>query len=101
LDKRDYDGAASLWEIGVQCQPGDVNAILELTRVLLLKGDKVRARERLSEAQTLKPQNEALLALFKTKALALPASQADSGGCFSEAGGDRKKKEEYKLSWTI
>lgn len=65
LEKKDYSGAVRLWEAGVKCKPGDVNAIIELTQSLLLAGNKTGARQQLAQAQTLAPQNETVLALLK------------------------------------
>ena len=65
LEKKDYSGAVRLWEAGVKCKPGDVNAIIELTQSLLLAGDKKGAYKRLIQAQALAPQNETVLALLK------------------------------------
>ena len=65
LEKKDYVGAACLWEAGVKCQPGDVNALLELSQALILAGDRTGARQRLAEAEGLAPQDEAVLALLK------------------------------------
>ena len=99
LEKKDYTGAAHLWEAGVKCQPGDVNPLLELSQVLLLAGDKNKARQRLFEAQALAEaggvasQNETVLALLRTGALAQPAKQVSA---FhrppSTAGNDRRLK---------
>ncbi len=66
LEKKDYPGAVRLWEAGVRCKPGDVNAILELSQALLRNGNKAGARQRLAEAQRLEPQNETVLALLRT-----------------------------------
>jgi uncharacterized protein HemY len=49
----------------VKCLPGDVNALLELSQVLLLVGDNENARQYLSQAQALDPQNEMILNLIK------------------------------------
>ena len=65
LEKKDYVGAARLWEAGVKCQPGDVNALLELSQALIFAGDRTGARQRLAEAEGLAPQDEAVLALLK------------------------------------
>ena len=64
LEKQDFSGAVRLWKAGVQCQPGDVNVLLELSRAMLLAGDKTGARQRLVQAQALAPQNKEVLALF-------------------------------------
>jgi tetratricopeptide (TPR) repeat protein len=69
LEKKDYSGAVRLWEAGVKCMPRDVNAMIELSQVLLLAGDKTEARQRLAQAQALAPQNETVLALLRTDAL--------------------------------
>jgi tetratricopeptide (TPR) repeat protein len=70
LEKKDYAGAIRLWEAGVKCEPGDVDALLELSHVLLLAGDKTQAHQRLTQARQLDPQNEAVLTLLRTDALA-------------------------------
>ena len=77
IEKKDYDGAARMWEAGVKCQPEDVIALLELTKCLILAGDKPGAHQRLVEAQVLAPQNEVVLELLRTDALATrPAENA-------------------------
>ena len=78
LEKKDYAGAVRLWEAGVKCQPGDVNALLQLSQALHLAGDKTGARQRLAEAQTLAPQNETVLALLRTDALEQHARQVSA-----------------------
>jgi tetratricopeptide (TPR) repeat protein len=65
LEKKDYTGAARLWAAGVKCQPGDVNALLQLSQSLLLTGDKDSARDALFQARKLDPQNEAVLDLIR------------------------------------
>jgi len=71
LGKKDYAGAVHLWEAGVDCQPRDVNAMLELTQALMLAGDKAGARHRLAQAQILAKseglaaQNEVMVSLQK------------------------------------
>ena len=65
LEKKDYVGAVRLWDTGVKCQPGNVSPLLELARCLLLTGDKTEARQWIAQAQTLDPQNEAVLELLK------------------------------------
>ncbi|MCX6059049.1 MAG: glycosyltransferase family 92 protein [Chloroflexi bacterium] len=65
LEKKDYAGAAHLWEAGVKCQPGEVNVLLELSKSLFLAGDTAGARQRLSQAQSLAPQNGAVLDLIR------------------------------------
>jgi len=65
LEKKDYSGAVRLWEAGVKCKSGDVNAILELSQALLRNGNIAGARQRLVEAQQLEPQNETVLALLR------------------------------------
>jgi hypothetical protein len=65
LEKKDYSGAVHLWEAGVLSQPGDVNALVELTQTLLLAGEKNKAQQRLAQARQLAPQNEAVLTLLK------------------------------------
>ena len=65
LKKKDYTGAVNLWEAAVQCQPGNVNALLELAQSLLRRGDKAGARQRLAQALVLAPQNELVLAGIK------------------------------------
>ena len=69
LGKKDYVRAVRLWQAGVKCQPGDVNALLELSQALLSKGDKAGAHQQLRQAQSLAPQNQAVLALLRTVAL--------------------------------
>jgi tetratricopeptide (TPR) repeat protein len=76
LEKKDYAGAVRLWEAGVKCQPGDVNPLLELIKSLLLAGDKTGARQRLTEAQNLSPQNETVLDLLRMDARVQSATQA-------------------------
>ena len=68
LNQKDYDGAVRLWEAGVRCKPGDVNALLELSQTLVLAGDQHGARQRLAQAQALDPHNEAALALYQQAA---------------------------------
>jgi tetratricopeptide (TPR) repeat protein len=65
LKKKDYARVVRLWQAGVLCQPGDVDALLELSRVLLLVGDRTDAHHSLVQAQSLAPQNEKVLALLK------------------------------------
>jgi hypothetical protein len=65
VDKKDYMEAKRLWQEGVKCQPGDVNVLLELSRVLLLDGDIVGAQEQLAKANLLEPKNEGVLAMLK------------------------------------
>ena len=85
LEKKDYTGAARLWEAGVKCQRDDVNALLEFARVLLLAGDKNKARQRLTEAQALAEaeglaaQNEAVQALLRQVVASVPLSTAHMG----------------------
>ena len=75
LEKKDFAGAARLWQAGVQCQPGDVDALLELSRALILSGNTPGARRRILQAQTLAPQNEEVLAQLKqVDAIAGPRS---------------------------
>jgi tetratricopeptide (TPR) repeat protein len=69
LEKKDYAGAIRLWEAGMKCQPGDVSVLLELSQTLLLAGDKARARQYLSQAQALSPQNDGVRALLKQTGL--------------------------------
>jgi tetratricopeptide (TPR) repeat protein len=84
LEKKDYTGAVRLWEVGVKCQPGDVNPLLELSQALLLAGDKTSARQRLFEAQVLAEagglasQSETVLALPRTGALAQRAKKVSA-----------------------
>jgi cytochrome c-type biogenesis protein CcmH/NrfG len=75
LEKKDYTGAARLWQAGVQCQPGDVNNLLELARCLLLAGDITGMRRYLTQAQSLAPKNEEVLALLRMDALAQRSEQ--------------------------
>jgi len=65
LKKKDFAGAARLWEAGVRCQPGEVDALLGLFICLMLVDDEVGARQRLEQARALAPQNETVLALIK------------------------------------
>ena len=76
LEKKDYNGAARLWVAGVKCQPGDVNALLQLSQALLLAGDKDSARDALSQARKLEPQNEAVLDLIRQVDALRPAHHA-------------------------
>lgn len=80
LKKKDYAGVVHLWEAGIQCQPGDINGLLELSQALLLTGDKAAARKRLAEASELDPQNTSVLTLIKKVdkivGLMTPASRA-------------------------
>ena len=83
LEKKDYAGAVHLWEAGVDCQPRDVNAMLELTQALMLAGDKAGARHRLAQARILAKeeglaaQNEVMISLQKKMeaSTTLPAQQ--------------------------
>ncbi len=63
LEKKDYPGVVRLWQAGVLCQPGDVDALVELIRALIVAGDKTGARQRLVQARELAPRNEILLDL--------------------------------------
>ena len=74
-DKKDYAGAAHLWEAGVKCQPGDVSVLLEFIQALLLAGDSSGARQKLAEVQKLAPNNEAVLDLLRMDALAQRSRQ--------------------------
>jgi tetratricopeptide (TPR) repeat protein len=65
LEKKDYAGAVRLWQAGVMCQPGEVDPLLELAKVLLLAGEQSLAHQALTQAQQLAPQNEAVLAMLK------------------------------------
>jgi Tfp pilus assembly protein PilF len=65
LGNKDYTGAAYLWQAGAQSMPGEVLALLELTRCLLLAGDKDQARQALAQAQEHAPQHEAVLDLIR------------------------------------
>ena len=69
LEKKDYAGAVRVWEAGVKCQPGDVNALLELSRCLILANDKTGARRQLAQAQAIVPQNEDVLTMLNQVAL--------------------------------
>jgi tetratricopeptide (TPR) repeat protein len=64
LEKKDFAGAAHLWEAWSQCQPDEINPLLELANALFLTGDQIRARQVLAQAQAMAPQNEAVLALL-------------------------------------
>lgn len=75
LEKKDYAGAVHLWEAGVDCQPGDVSAMLELIQSMLLAGDKKGAYKRLIQAQALAPQNKTVLDLIKQVENPRPAHQ--------------------------
>lgn len=70
LERKDYAGAVRLWESGVKCQPDDVNALLEFSRALVLAGDKKRAAQKLLQAQSLDPRNEAVLSLLRQMSIA-------------------------------
>ncbi len=65
LEKKDYTGAVHLWQAGVLCQPGEVNAIIELVRALLLVGNKKQARQWLRDAQKLDSSNIEVADLLK------------------------------------
>ena len=65
LEIKDYPGAVHLWQAGVKCQPRNLDALLELSRALLLSGDQPGARDVLILARSLAPQNETVLTLFK------------------------------------
>jgi tetratricopeptide (TPR) repeat protein len=78
IAKKDYAGAARLWEAGVKCQPGEVSALVELSKSLLLAGDITGAERRSAEARALAPQNEAVLELLKAEAFA--TGQAGKAG---------------------
>jgi len=75
LEKKDYSGAVRLWEAGVKCKSGDVNAILELSQALLRNGNKAAARQRLAEVQQMEPQNETVLALLRQIGIPIPSRQ--------------------------
>lgn len=70
LKKKDFAGAVRLWQAGVKCQRGDVNALLELARCQFLFGDKAGARQQFALAKSLVAaeglglQNEAVHSLF-------------------------------------
>jgi len=78
LEKKDYAGAAHLWDIGVKCQPDDVNALLELSRCLILAGDGNGARRQLIQARALFPKNEAVLDLLKQVGVAAHPSSREA-----------------------
>ena len=78
LERKDYAGAVRLWEAGIKCQPGDIDVLLELSKSLLLAGDKVGARQRLAQVQMLAPKNKIMLDLLRIDALAQRAKQVDS-----------------------
>ena len=61
---KDYPGAIQLWQVGVQCQPNDVDVLAELCQVLILAGDKAGARLSLQEAVALDPNNITVLGLL-------------------------------------
>jgi tetratricopeptide (TPR) repeat protein len=65
LEKKDYAGAVRLWQAGVMCQREDIYALIELSQVLLLAGNKVGAHQRLLEAQALDQQSEPVQALLR------------------------------------
>ena len=75
LEKKDYTGAVRLWQAGVQCQPREVNNLLELARCLLLTGDKTGMRRCLTQARSLAPKNEEVLAFLRMDDLAQRAEQ--------------------------
>jgi hypothetical protein len=75
LEKKDYTGAVRLWQAGVQCQPSEVNNLLELARCLLLTGDKTGMRRCLTQARSLAPKNEEVLAFLRMDDLAQRAEQ--------------------------
>ncbi|MBK8422016.1 glycosyltransferase family 92 protein [Candidatus Villigracilis saccharophilus] len=65
LEKKDYQGAVSLWESGVKCQPDDLNALLELIQAMLLAGDRSGTLKYLTRAQELAPRNEIVMNLSR------------------------------------
>ena len=69
LEKKDFSGAVSLWKAGVLCQPDDMNAQIDLARVLLMAGDKTAAHQVLVQVQALDPQNGIVLELIKQSAI--------------------------------
>lgn len=75
LEKKDYSEIVRLWQAGVKCQPGEVNTLIELSQALLLNGNKAEARQRLTEAQSLSPQNKIVLSLFKQVGMPSSVSQ--------------------------
>jgi len=56
-EKGDYGSALCLWEARIELKPEDVNVVLELSRVLMRKGDKLSARQKLIQALKISPNN--------------------------------------------
>jgi tetratricopeptide (TPR) repeat protein len=65
LEKKDFTCAVQLWEAGLKCQPDDVTVLLELSQAQLLAGLKTEARQRLTRALNIAPQNKTVLTLLK------------------------------------
>ena len=65
LEKKDFEKAVFLWEVGVKCEPENLNVLLELVQALVQKGDQAVARQRLAQAQALAPRDERVKALLK------------------------------------
>ena len=63
LKKKDFDGAVKLWEAGAKCQLGK-EALIELSRALLLADNASEARRRLLQAQAFAPHDERVGALL-------------------------------------
>ena len=76
LEHKDCASAVHLWEVGVNCKPWDVNALLELSQALLLVGDKSGARQRLAQASALAPRHQGVQALLRQIGSGAPRSAA-------------------------
>jgi hypothetical protein len=63
--KKDFTGAARLWESGAKCQPGDISVMLDWIRALQLNREQARARQVLLQASALSPQNPEVLRLLR------------------------------------
>lgn len=57
VHNKDYAAAIHLWEVGIKCQENNVLVILELVKVLLKQGNKVKARQWLEKAKEIDPNN--------------------------------------------
>jgi tetratricopeptide (TPR) repeat protein len=63
-ERQDYAAAARLWELAARCERNDVNVMLDLINVLLRQGDTAGARQWLTRAQQLAPQDRRLPSLL-------------------------------------
>jgi Tfp pilus assembly protein PilF len=65
VEKKDYQTAIHLWEVGMTCTQGDIEPVIELVKVLLHQGNRQRAQLLLAEAQKIAPQNDDIKILLQ------------------------------------